>query len=106
MREGNVERISTTGTTVEGRFEEPVKYPADSETAEPTRFFETEVPVFADNDELTDALEDGGVVIEAAPINDGRGVLFNLLFGFGPVILLVALFVWLSRRAAGGPLGA
>ena len=30
----------------------------------------------------------------------------NLILGFGPVILLVVLFVWLSRRAAGGQMNA
>ena len=40
------------------------------------------------------------------PINDGRGFLTNLILGFGPVILLVFLFVWLSRRATGGQMGA
>src|SRR6185312_1401679 len=32
--------------------------------------------------------------------------LTNLILGFGPVILLVFLFVWLSRRATGGQMGA
>ncbi len=44
--------------------------------------------------------------ISAEPINDGRGFFTSLLLGFGPVILLVFLFVWLSRRASGGQMGA
>ena len=44
--------------------------------------------------------------IESVPINDGRGFFTSLLLGFGPVILLVFLFVWLSRRASGGQMGA
>ena len=39
------------------------------------------------------------MVIEAEPINAGRGFLASLLLGFGPVILLIALFVFLARRA-------
>jgi cell division protease FtsH len=58
---------------------------------------------------LSRLLESKRVEISATPINQGRGVLMNLILGFGPVILLVALFIWLGRRAAaggGGQLGA
>ena len=106
VREGNVERVSPQGTTVDGRFEEPVRYPADDEDAEPTRAFETEVPVFVDGDSLETLLRENDVVIDPEPINDGRGLLFNLLLGFGPVLLLVALFIFLARRASGGQMGA
>jgi cell division protease FtsH len=92
---------------VEGRFREPVKYPPNGDQ-EASRNFETEVPVFANQDELSQLLEDENVVIEAEPINDGRGFVASLLLGFGPVILLIALFVFLARRSAGGggPMGA
>src|SRR3954447_10375254 len=107
VRDGNVERISATGATVEGRFKKEVTYPktGDSRTS---KTFETEIPLFANGDELSKLLEDNGVVIEAEPINQGRGFLASLLLGFGPVILLIALFVFLARRAggAGGPMGA
>jgi len=108
VRDGNVQRISAQGDTVEGQFKRPVRYPPNDRQIEPTRFFETEVPAFADDEELIELLQDNDVTIEAEPINDGRGVLLSLLLGFGPVILLVALFVYFARRSASAglnPLG-
>jgi cell division protease FtsH len=101
IREGNVERISTTGETVDGRFKREFKY----QDAEPTKVFETEIPVFANEEELSDLLESQDVVIEAEPVNQSRGFLASLILGFGPVILLIALFVFLARRS-GGPMSA
>ncbi len=110
VRAGNVERVSPQGTTVEGRFEKEVRYPAEDargkDQAEPTRSFQTEVPVFVDGESLENLLQENDVVIDPEPLNDGRGLLLNLLLGFGPVLLLVALFVFLARRASGGQMGA
>jgi cell division protease FtsH len=101
----NVTKISTEGESVSGEFKKPVKYPPASKgDAAPN--FTTQIPVFADDNALSKLLQDHNVTIEAKPLNEGRGFLLNLILGFGPVILLVALFVWLSRRAAGGQMNA
>ena len=102
VRAGNVERVSTTGATVDGRFKKDFKYGK----AEPTKVFATEIPVFANSEELSGLLEDEKVVIEAEPINRSRGFLASLILGFGPVILLIALFFFIFRRGAGGPMSA
>jgi cell division protease FtsH len=102
IREGNVERISTTGETVDGRFKRDFTF----EDHEPTKVFETEIPVFANEEDLSQLLETQDVVIEAEPVNQSRGFLTSLILGFGPVILLIALFVFLFRRSAGGGVGA
>ena len=86
-----------------GEFKKEVRYPHD---AEPAKNFETTIPAFANEVQLSSLLQNNDVVIEAEPVNEGRGFLLNLILGFGPVILLVALFVWLSRRAAGGQMSA
>jgi cell division protease FtsH len=104
VEQGNVVKISTTGESVSGEFEDEVRFP--NRDAEPAKNFETEIPAFANTDALSSLLQDNDVVIEAEPVNEGRGFLLNLILGFGPVILLVALFVWLSRRAAGGQMSA
>jgi cell division protease FtsH len=101
----NVMKISTTGTTVSGEFKKEFK-PSTDEDAKAAKNFETEIPTFADNEDLSRLLQDHNVTIEAEPVNQGRGFLLNLILGFGPVILLVALFVWISRRAAGGQMNA
>ncbi len=97
---GNVKRISSKGETVEGEFKKAVKPPDDSK-AKAAKNFETEVPTFANTDELSDLLQEHDVIVQAKPINSG-GLLTNILLGFGPVLLLVGLFVFLARRAGGG----
>ena len=101
----NVSKISTTGESVSGEFKKEFK-PSNDQDADAAKNFETEIPTFADNDALSASLEEHDVTVEAEPVNQGRGFLLNLILGFGPVILLVALFVWLSRRAAGGQMSA
>ncbi len=98
---GNVERISPIGETVTGEFKEEVDVDTD-DTDEAVKNFETQIPTFANGEELEETLRDQGVVIDARPIGDGRSLLLNILLGFGPVILLVALFVYMARRASGG----
>src|SRR4051812_5619379 len=100
----NVTAINTEGEAVSGEFKNEVRYP-DSK-ADAVKNFTTQLPTFANTDELEKRLFDHNVKIVAEPINQGRGFFYNLILGFGPVILLVVLFVWLSRRAAGGQMGA
>ena len=99
----NVTKIKTQGASVEGEFKNEVKFPDDK--ADAVKNFETELPSFViyNNGDLNKLLTDHKVTTSATPINDGRGFLTNLILGFGPVILLVFLFVWLSRRAGGFP---
>ena len=99
VEDGNVKRISSQGETVEGEFKKAVKPPDDSK-GKAAKNFETEVPTFANTDELSNLLQEHDVIVQAKPINSG-GLLVNLLLGFGPVILLVGLFVFLARRAGG-----
>jgi cell division protease FtsH len=106
VSKGNVKQISSTGETVSGEFKAPVKYPPTAKDVEPARNFDTEIPTFANTDELDKLLRDKNVVISAESINQGRGTLLNLILGFGPVILLVGLFFWLARRAGSGQMSA
>jgi cell division protease FtsH len=107
VKDNNVKRVSTQGATVTGEFKNAINYPnKDSESA---KNFETEIPtwvVYSSGNDLTNLLTEHNVELSAEPINEGRGFLYNLILGFGPVILLVALFVWLGRRAAGSQMGA
>jgi cell division protease FtsH len=104
VRKGNVNEISSTGETVKGEFDKDVSYKGDK-----AKDFETEVPTFANEDQLANLLEDNDVVVSANPPGE-RSLLETILFSFGPTILLVLLFVWIFRRAAqsaggGGMLG-
>src|SRR3954468_22543843 len=106
VRGDNVKEISSQGTTIQGHFRKEVTYKKTK-----TDRFKTEVPTFADTDKLSATLQDHDVTINAEPIDEGRGFLYTLLVGFGPTLLIVGLFIFLARRAAGaggggGPLGA
>ena len=100
---GNVAQVTSRGDTIQGEFKKEVTYPADSKDAN-TRF-STERPAFAD-DGLLQLLIVKDVEVNAKPVDEGRSVIATLLLSFGPVILLVLLFVFLMRRAAGGAGGA
>ena len=94
VRQTNVREISSTGETIKGEFRKDVSY--DGEKAQN---FETQVPTFANEDELANLLEENDVVVSAKPPGE-RSLLETILFSFGPTILLVAIFIWLFRRAA------
>jgi cell division protease FtsH len=100
VESGNVSQISSTGNSIQGTFRSQVKYPPSS-SAKPTTLFSTQVPSFANNAQLSQLLQDHGVTINAHPANTGPSFVAELLFGFGPTLLLVLLFVLLMRRAAG-----
>src|SRR4051794_21939138 len=103
---GNVAEGTSTGDTIEGDFVKETAPPKGVDGS-PSTHFKTERPAFAD-DGLIDLLLQKNVVINAHPIDEGQPLWQTLLFGFGPTILLVGLFVLLMRRAqgaAGGALG-
>jgi cell division protease FtsH len=104
---GKVESISSKGDTIQGTFTEKLEFPAGSKDATPTTLFSTEVPTFWDSASLTKLLQSEGVQVNAQNPNPGTSLLAEILLGFGPTLLLVALFVFLGRRAAraGGGLG-
>jgi cell division protease FtsH len=93
IQDGNVKSISSRGPTVQGEFRKEYQ----GKTA-----FGTEVPTFANTDQLSKLLDDHNVEINAKPLTQDRSLLATILLGFGPTILLVALFFWLIRRAQPG----
>ena len=110
VRAGNVDEISSRGATIQGSFKQDVKYPPAEKDAKSSKNFDTEIPTFANTDELSRLLQDNDVTINAKPPEEGRSLIANLLLGFGPTLLLIAIFVWFFRRAAqaggGGMLGS
>jgi cell division protease FtsH len=110
---GNVEDVTSVGDSIQGRFKTTVTYPvekspapaanppasppANRSTARTSMLFKTQRPTFADQD-LERRLEEKGVVIQA--VDESGSSWFKLLVGFGPTLLLIAAFVWLTRRAA------
>jgi cell division protease FtsH len=102
VRGGKVASIASKGDTIEGSFRVPVRYPPQDPQAVVTRLFSTEVPTFWNDNQLTALLQAHNVQINASSPTPGGSVVGALLFGLGPTLLLVGLFVFLARRAVGG----
>src|SRR4051794_15863873 len=105
IKSGNVSEISSKGATVQGTFRHEVKYPATGDGSKTSTYFDTEVPAFANTDELSGLLQAHNVTVNAKPAEEGRSFIANLLLGFGPTLLLIGIFVWIARRAARGGAG-
>ena len=95
VKTGNVEEITSKGTDIQGTFKKAVTF----EDSKPTTRFRTEIPAFANTDELSQVLQENDVTVNAEPLERGAPWWQTLLFGFGPTILFVFLLFWLFRRA-------
>ncbi|HEY2592564.1 MAG TPA: ATP-dependent zinc metalloprotease FtsH [Chloroflexota bacterium] len=109
----NVIDVTSQGDTIQGTFKNAVTYPTDpSQSQQQTStLFQTVQPTFADPG-LETLLEQHSVVINAHSLDQTRPVWQTVLLSFGPTILLIGLFFWISSRAAsqlgggsGGPFG-
>jgi cell division protease FtsH len=107
VQAGNVAEVFARGESIEGTLRQARPDPA--EQGRTYTEFVTERPVFA-QDDLLGQLRASGTTVRATPVVTQRGALSNLLISFGPILLLVAFYVWLFRRqqqlgAGGGLLG-
>ncbi len=94
----NVASVTATGETIEGALRTEIHYPAGKE-GQSSKDFKTQRPVFA-NDQIFQELLAAGAVVGANPTTSATPVWEELLFGFGPTLLLVGLFVMLMRGAS------
>jgi cell division protease FtsH len=106
VQDNNVKSISSTGDSISGTLKNAIRYPANDQNVAPSTNFATQIPSFANQTALFDSLTKNRVTINAQPTNAGPSLASSLIFGFGPTILLVLLFVFLMRRAAGGAGGS
>jgi cell division protease FtsH len=95
VKDDHVKQITSKGTAIQGEFFKPQTFGK----SKPTTKFKTEVPAFANTDELSKLLQDHNVTVNAQPLDTSAPWWENLLLGFGPTILFVFLLVWLMRRA-------
>ncbi len=100
VEDGEVETVFAQGDSIDGIFREPQANPENPE--ETAEAFSTVRPSWAD-DSLVDTLRANGVEISAVD-PEQRPIWQQLLFGFGPTLLLLWLFVSMWRRA-GSALG-
>jgi cell division protease FtsH len=106
VKNNNVSEIASTGDSIQGTVRSAIKYPPSDQSAQSTTNFSTQVPSFANGTQLSELLQQHGVTIDAKNPDTGPSFLTSLIFGFGPTILLVLLFVFLMRRAATAAGGA
>jgi cell division protease FtsH len=99
----NVSQVTITEQSIEGEFKRPV-------TIEKKRFtrFSTNQPALPTDNTLLALLKRQGVEINAKSPDTGRGALTQILLGFGPTLLILAIIIFFMRRASagGGALGA
>jgi cell division protease FtsH len=95
VRGGHVDSITSKGTAIQGTFDQKLSYAG----SKPSTLFRTEIPAFADNDALSQLLEEKRVVVNAEPLDTGAPWWQNLLFGFGPTLLFILLLFALLRRS-------
>ena len=98
VKAGNVSEITSKGTAIQGNFRRPL-------TSGGPKRFGTEIPAFANTDQLSQLLQQRDVAVNAVPLSTGSPWWQGLLFGFGPAILFVLLIYWLLRRRSGSLTG-
>jgi cell division protease FtsH len=97
VESGRVSSITSKGTAVQGTFTVPLSYAGSKKSKK----FQTEIPAFADTNGLSRLLQRKGVTVNAQPLDTGAPWWQNLLFGFGPTLLFLALIFWVMRRGGG-----
>ncbi|MGW2203595.1 ATP-dependent zinc metalloprotease FtsH [Streptomyces sp. NPDC001774] len=104
---GNVTKIYSKGDAIQGELKNKQPLP-NGDKGDYSKFV-TQRPAFAD-DELWNELTAKGVTVTAEPVVQERSFLANLLIALAPMLLLVALWIFIARRmsgmgGAGGMLG-
>jgi cell division protease FtsH len=98
VRSDNVASVTSSSTEIQGNFAHATK-PSGSSTA--AVHFVTEIPSFANTNELFRLLQKHGVVVNAVPLDTGGPLWQRMLLGFGPTIILLLLLFWIFRRMSG-----
>jgi cell division protease FtsH len=98
VRTGNVVSVTSTASEIQGDFAHATKPGGTSTTSV---HFVTEIPSFADTNQLSRLLQQQGVVVNAKPLDTGGPLWERIALGFGPTIVLLLLLVWIFRRMSG-----
>ncbi|MFP3987637.1 ATP-dependent zinc metalloprotease FtsH [Streptomyces sp. E11-3] len=100
---GNVAKIHAKGDQIQGDLKKAADVPGSDKGTYDR--FTTQRPSFAD-DKLWDELTEQKVEVAAEPVFEEPSLLSNLLISLLPILLLVALWVFVARRMAAGMGGA
>jgi cell division protease FtsH len=100
LEAGNIAEVRTLGLSIEGAFREPVTVD-DAGAAVERLLFETQRPVFA-QDDLVQRLIDGGVTINSSsPVVGNRSFLESLVLSVVPLLLILVVLYLLIVRGLG-----
>src|SRR5262249_47884619 len=92
---GNVAEVFARGETIQGSLKKAVPLPGQE--GRTYQKFKTERPTFA-VDDLLSQLAAIHATVRATPIVQERGMIANLLFSVGPLLLLFGFYFWMFRR--------
>jgi cell division protease FtsH len=98
VNHGAVKSVTSTNDALLGTFAAPYSY----QGATATVYFSTEIPAYVNGGTLFKLLAAKGVRQDAVNPDQGTSFLTELIFGFGPTLLLVLIFIYIMRRAASG----
>jgi cell division protease FtsH len=98
VRAGNVRAVTSNASELQGDFKQSTK-PEGAATS--SVHFVTEIPSFANTDQLSQLLQQHHVVVNAKPLDTGSPLWERLLLGLGPTIVLLLLLFWIFRRMSG-----
>ncbi|MGW2714210.1 ATP-dependent zinc metalloprotease FtsH [Streptomyces sp. NPDC001356] len=101
---GNVKTVYSQGSQIQGTLKKARKAPGGDGGATYVRF-KTYKPAFADDDGLWREITRRKVSVSASPVAQGPGLGESLLVSLVPTALLIAVWVFVARRAGGGPGG-
>jgi cell division protease FtsH len=111
VERGNVKEVYGKGEHITGTFDEVVIWPRDTvvelgrkEIPAEVKYFSTVLPAFADT-HLETLLIDHDVEISADPIMEETNPILGFLYMFGPVLLIVGIYLFLFRRMRKGGFG-
>ncbi|MFJ7074488.1 ATP-dependent zinc metalloprotease FtsH [Streptomyces sp. NPDC098781] len=95
--DGNVDKIYSKGDAIQGELKSARDNPeGDGDYTK----FKTQRPAFADDD-LWQELSGHDVTVTAEPVVKQRGLLVNLLISLAPLVIIVAVWIFVARRFAG-----
>lgn len=97
----NISKLYSKGDAIEGQLKKEQTAPDGDGGGKYTKF-KTQRPVFADDD-LWATLARNKVTVTAAPVVQQRSFLYNLLISLAPVLLLVALWIFIEAGAWAAP---
>ncbi|MFJ3673951.1 ATP-dependent zinc metalloprotease FtsH [Streptomyces sp. NPDC090106] len=98
---GNVKTVYSKGSQIQGTLKKARKVPGGEDGKTFVRFT-TYKPSFADSDQLWKEIGREKVAVSASPVAQGPGLGQSLLVSLLPTALLIAVWVFVARRAGGG----